>query len=45
MVKPACNTGSNRCAPVIKYDYEITVRGLDTLFLTDSIFGAGGPLL
>jgi hypothetical protein len=43
VVKPACNTGSNRCAPVIKYDYEITVRGLDTLFLTDSIFGAGGP--
>ncbi|TKB59022.1 MAG: hypothetical protein E8D49_08815 [Nitrospira sp.] len=43
VVKPACNTGSGRCAPVIKYDYEITVRGLDTLFLTDSIFGAGGP--
>lgn len=43
VVKPACNTGSGRCAPTIKYDYEITVRGLDTLFLTDSIFGAGGP--
>jgi hypothetical protein len=43
VVKAGCNTGSNRCAPVIKYDYEITVRGLDTLFLTDSIFGNGGP--
>ena len=43
VVKPACNTGSNRCAPKITYDYEITVRGLDTLFLTDSIFGIGGP--
>ena len=42
VVKPACNTGSNRCAPTIKYDYEITVVGLDTLYLTDSVFGCGG---
>jgi hypothetical protein len=43
VVKPNCNTGSNKCAPTIKYDYEITVVGADELFLTDSVFGAGGP--
>jgi hypothetical protein len=42
VVKPGCNTGSGRCAPVIKYDYEITVVGNDQLQLSDSIFGAGG---
>lgn len=42
VVKPACNTGSGRCAPTIKYDYEITVVGSDQLQLSDSVFGAGG---
>jgi hypothetical protein len=42
VVKPACNTGSGRCAPTIKYDYEITVKGADQLQLSDSVFGAGG---
>jgi hypothetical protein len=42
VVKPGCNTGSGRCAPVIKYDYEITVVGNDQLQLSDSVFGAGG---
>jgi hypothetical protein len=42
VVKPACNTGSNRCAPTIRYDYEITVKGNDQLQLSDSVFGAGG---
>jgi hypothetical protein len=42
VVKPACNTGSNRCAPTIKYDYEITVVGDDQLQLSDSVFGDGG---
>jgi hypothetical protein len=41
-VKPACNTGSGRCAPTIKYDYEITVVGLDQLQLSDSVSGNGG---
>jgi hypothetical protein len=42
LVKPACNTGSGRCAQTIKYDYEITVKGADQLQLSDSVFGAGG---
>lgn len=42
VVKPACNTGSGRCAPTIRYDYEITVVGKDQLQLSDSVFGAGG---
>jgi hypothetical protein len=42
VVKPGCNTGSGRCAPVIKYDYEITVVGNDQLQLSDSVFGVGG---
>ena len=42
VVKPACNTGSNRCAPTIRYDYEITVVGSDQLQLSDSLFGDGG---
>jgi hypothetical protein len=42
VVKPACNTGSGRCAPTIKYDYEITVVGNDQLQLSDSVFGSGG---
>jgi hypothetical protein len=42
VVKPACNTGSGRCAPTIKYDYEITVKGADQLQLSDSVFGDGG---
>jgi hypothetical protein len=41
-VKPACNTGSGRCAPTIKYDYEITIVGLDQLQLSDSVSGNGG---
>lgn len=43
VVKANCNTGSNKCAPTIKYDYEITVVGADELFLTDSVAGDGGP--
>jgi hypothetical protein len=42
VVKPACNTGSGRCAPTINYDYEITVVGVDQLQLSDSVFGDGG---
>jgi hypothetical protein len=42
VVKPACNTGSGRCAPTINYDYEITVKGADQLQLSDSVFGRGG---
>lgn len=41
-VKPACNTGSGRCAPTVKYNYEITVQGVDKLTLTDSVDGCGG---
>lgn len=42
VVKPACNTGSGRCAPIIKYDYEITDVGDDQLQLSDSVTGVGG---
>ena len=42
VVKAACNTGSGRCAPTIRYDYEVTVVGNDQLQLSDSVFGSGG---
>ena len=42
VVKPGCNTGSNRCAPTNRYTYQITVVGKDQLQLSDSVFGAGG---
>ena len=41
-VKPGCNTGNGRCAPTVKYDYQITVQGVDKLTLTDSVDGCGG---
>ena len=37
-----CNTGNGKCAPTVKYDYEITVQGVDALTLTDSVDGCGG---
>lgn len=38
-----CNTGgSGKCRQTIKYDYEFTVRGFDTMNLTDSLTGCGG---
>jgi len=42
-VNDTCNTGSGRCQPTVKLDYEIWVKGLDFLFLTDSVSGCGGP--
>lgn len=42
VVKAACNTGSSKCAPTITYTFTITVAGLDTLFLNDSVIGGGG---
>ena len=41
-VKAACNTGSGKCAPTLKYTYTITVQGVDKLTLTDSVDGCGG---
>ena len=41
-VQAGCNTGSNKCAPTLKYDYEIIVQGKDTLTITDSLSGCGG---
>src|SRR5262245_8895856 len=38
-----CNTaGGNKCRQTIKYDYEFTLRGFDTMNLTDSATGCGG---
>ena len=42
VVKPNCNTGSARCAPTISQTFTITVKGNDTLKLTDSVICAGG---
>lgn len=42
VVNASCNTGSNKCAPTVTYTYQITIVGLDTLYLTDSVFGCGG---
>lgn len=42
VVKPACNTGSNRCAPTLKLEYEIYVVGDDQLQLSDSVSETGG---
>jgi hypothetical protein len=42
VVKPACNTGSGRCAPKLKLEYEITVVGDDQLQLSDSVSETGG---
>jgi hypothetical protein len=42
VVKTACNTGVGKCAPTIKYEYEFTVLGTDTLVLSDSLAGCGG---
>jgi hypothetical protein len=41
-VKAGCNTGNGKCAPTLRYDYEITVQGIDTLKVTDSVDGCGG---
>jgi len=42
VVRPNCNTGSNRCAPAITQTFTITVVGADTLVMTDSFIAAGG---
>ncbi len=42
VVMPACNTGSNRCAPAITQTFTLTMTGADTLVLSDSVIAAGG---
>ncbi|MBX3304296.1 MAG: C-type lectin domain-containing protein, partial [Nitrospira sp.] len=42
VVMPACNTGSNRCAPTITQTFTLTVVGKDKLVLSDSLIAAGG---
>ena len=42
VVRPNCNTGSNRCAPTITQTYTITVVGADKLVMTDSFVAGGG---
>ena len=42
VVMPACNTGSNRCAPTITQTFTLTVVGADKLVLSDSVIAAGG---
>lgn len=42
VVRPNCNTGSNRCAPTVTQTFTITVVGGDKLVLTDSVIGCGG---
>ena len=42
VVMPACNTGSNRCAPTITQTFTLTMTGADTLVLSDSVIAAGG---
>jgi hypothetical protein len=39
-----CDTGG-KCRPTIKYDYEITIRGFDTMNDTDSQSGCGGTCI
>ncbi len=41
-VKPACDTGSARCAPTITYTFTVYVSGSDSLVLNDSLLGVGG---
>ena len=41
-----CNTGgTGRCQQTVKYDYEFTIRGFDTMNLTDSVSGCGGTCI
>jgi hypothetical protein len=41
-VKTGCNTDSlGSCKPEIKYDFEVTFVGTDSLVLTDSMIGGG----
>jgi len=42
VVMPACNTGSNRCAPTITQTFTLTMTGADTLVLSDSAIACGG---
>ena len=37
-----CSTSGGRCKQTVKLDYELTVRGFDTMNLTDSVSGCGG---
>jgi hypothetical protein len=45
VVRPSCNTGSNRCAPTITQTFTLTVVGADKLVLSDSVIAAGGTCL
>ena len=40
-LKGTCDTGSNKCNPLIEYVYTFTVKGSDLFVLTNSLAGGG----
>ena len=41
-LKGTCDTGSNKCNPLVEYIFDFTVKGSDLFVLTNSLAGGGG---